>query len=178
MMRLFSLSPQALMVISVGIWLSTSVLGGVASQWDLQLLSALHPDEVGYLIETARYITWLGDWLVLIPVGLAGVAFLFWQGKHGEALSLALILFSVRLLVVVQKNFLGRTRPDVEQWMLETSFAFPSGHAANSAATYLGLALLLTKSRAAIFAAAGTSAAVGISRVVLGVHWPSDVIGR
>jgi undecaprenyl-diphosphatase len=78
---------------------------------------------------------------------------------------------------VVQKNFLGRTRPDVEQWMLETSFAFPIGHAANSAATYVGLALLLTKSRAAICAATGISAAIGTSRVVLGVHWPSDVIG-
>jgi undecaprenyl-diphosphatase len=176
-MRLFSLSTQALMVVLVGIWLSTSVLGGAASQWDSQILSALRPDELGYLIETARYVNWLGDWLVLIPVGIVGVAFLFWQGKQGEALSLALILISVRLLVVVQKNFLGRTRPDVEQWMLETSFAFPSGHAANSAATYVGLALLLTKSRAAICAATGISAAIGTSRVVLGVHWPSDVIG-
>jgi undecaprenyl-diphosphatase len=87
-----------------------------------------------------------------------------------------------RSLGEAQKYWIARVRPDIEPGLVivKTS-SFPSGHAANSMIFYLTLALALTAGRRwHRLAAAGAillSLLIGTSRVMLGVHWPSDVIG-
>jgi undecaprenyl-diphosphatase len=89
---------------------------------------------------------------------------------------------SGRLLVWLQKDWTARVRPDAQGHLVPVeSLAFPSGHAANATIVWLCLALLLprtTHGRAyAVWAAVWLALVVGLSRVLLGVHWPSDVIG-
>ena len=67
--------------------------------------------------------------------------------------------------------------------LVEVSYqSFPSGHAANSTIAYVALALLLfddpKQRRVAVAAAMVLALLIGISRPMLGVHWPSDVVGR
>ena len=87
-----------------------------------------------------------------------------------------------RGLSEVQKYWIARVRPDLEPYLVvvQTS-SFPSGHATSSMIFYLTLALALTRDtrwhRAAAAAAIVLLLLVGTSRVMLGVHWPSDVIG-
>ena len=159
------------------IWLAALSLGGVGSGFDPWLIARLHPGRPDGWVTAAWYLTWLGDWAVLVPLGLAGAGWLVRQGRRHDAAVLVLALAAVRVLVGVQKHLVGRVRPDVTHYMTETSFSFPSGHSANAAATYLALALFLTGSRVARVLAVLLVLAVGLSRVVLGVHWPSDVIG-
>ncbi len=86
-----------------------------------------------------------------------------------------------RGLSELQKYWIARARPDFEPHLVvvKTS-SFPSGHATSSMIFYLVLALALAPRpwrRAAAAAAILLSFLIGASRVMLGVHWPSDVIG-
>src|SRR3546814_28809 len=88
------------------------------------------------------------------------------------------------MLSTLIKHWVGRPRPDLVAHLDHVSSAsFPSGHALNSALFYVGVAVLVAQfihrrgPRWALYALAiGLSLAIGISRVALGVHYPSDVI--
>lgn len=159
------------------LWLTALLCGGVSFPLDTTVLDWLHPVDRDGIVDLAWAITWLGDGVVLIPVAAMAAAFLVARRRGGDALALIATTAAVRLLVTVQKDWFGHARPDVLQWMPESSSGFPSGHAANSFITWVALAMLLSGSRGAIAAAVMLSALVGASRVVLGVHWPTDVIG-
>ena len=129
-------------------------------------------------------VTALGGVTVLVLVTALVAGFLA-TARHW--LTLALVLggtISGTLLVTLVKGLVGRVRPTVTDHLVAVYDAsFPSGHAANSACVYLTLALLLlqiTERRAVkryiLAATALLVTAIGISRVYLGVHWPSDVL--
>jgi undecaprenyl-diphosphatase len=87
-----------------------------------------------------------------------------------------------RGLSEIEKIWVARPRPELEPHLvLVKTQSFPSGHAFSSMVFYLALALALTGDSRwrwpAASAAVLLSLLIGTSRVMLGVHWPSDVIG-
>lgn len=129
-------------------------------------------------------ITALGGYAVLILVVAAAVAYLLLMRKPTSA---ALVLCSTgtgALLSEGLKLGFSRPRPDLVAHLAEVqSASFPSGHAMLSAVTYLTLGALLariqTRREAKIFVltcALVLTVMVGLSRVYLGVHWPTDVL--
>ena len=129
----------------------------------------------------ARWLSELGGFAVLLPVTALGALWLLWRRDWRSALLLVAVTLSGRLLVELQKEWTARLRPDANEHLVAAqSLAFPSGHAANATLVWLGLALLLPLSERArpfaIWGAVWLALAIGASRVMLGVHWPSDVI--
>jgi len=163
-----------------GIWLTMLLCGG--GPLDRQIYEALYAGHRPMLAGIARVLTFLGEPTVLIGAGLVCALWLWWRGRGRLAAALVLIILIGRALGEAQKYWIARVRPDVEPHLVivKTS-SFPSGHATSSMIFYLTLALVLTAgSRWHRVAAAGAillSLLIGISRVMLGVHWPSDVIG-
>lgn len=94
----------------------------------------------------------------------------------------AVVVVGQNLASSAVKHAAGRARPDVGPLVEATGFSFPSGHATAAAACLLAFALLAARgrSRAAqvvIYGVAGAAAgAVAASRVMLGVHWLTDVV--
>ena len=168
-------------------------LAGLALAWAVMLLFGAMEFDRGLLLffyggdrpqwaEAARWATMLGDWELLVPVSMAGLAFLLYRRDWRGAALLAGITGSGRLAVILQKDLSARVRPDPMGHLVPVdSFAFPSGHAANAVLVWTCLALLLPRTARArgwaVWAAVWLAMIVGLSRVVLGVHWPSDVIG-
>lgn len=162
-----------------GLWAAMLLLGGQG--WDRTLLVAAYAGGQPALVTAARWLTEAGGSAVLVPVSFAGALILFIARRDWRAPLLFLaITLSGRLLVELQKDWLNRLRPDAnEHLVLAQSYAFPSGHSANALMVWVGLALLMPSRwrGPALAAAALLTVATGASRVMLGVHWPSDVIG-
>ena len=162
------------------IWLAMLAWGG--GQLDRQIYEALYAGHRPALLAAARVFTFLGEPTVLIGAGI-GCAIWLWRAGHRHLpLVLVAIVAIGRGLSEVQKYWIARARPDLAPHLVvvKTS-SFPSGHATSSMIFYLTLALVLTRDtrwhRAAAGGAILLSLLVGTSRVMLGVHWPSDVIG-
>lgn len=154
------------------------------------LLSMRNPadpsDPLGpeWLEEVGRDITALGGNAVLIMITLIAMGYLFLERK--KKLALVLITATAGALFVSHslKTLFDRDRPDlVPHQVVVYSQSFPSGHSMLSAATYLTLGALLSRAqhrkrtKIYIFSAAVViTLLVGVSRIYLGVHWPTDVL--
>lgn len=154
------------------------LLGGPQSGFDAALLEAFADPG---LVPAARLLTRLGDLSTVLAASALAAGWLLLRGHRRRALLLVAILASERLLVEAMKAGLDRARPDPagHQVAVQT-MAFPSGHAANAMAVWLAIALLATAPplrRAAVALALAIAFVTGLTRLVLGVHWPSDVIG-
>lgn len=139
----------------------------------------------GTLTPFAKTVSNLGGTVAMtILAALAFVAFAT-RGYRREAVVIAATGLGAWVLVDGGKNLIARPRPPIhDHLVVKTNYAYPSGHSLGSIAVISILAIVLIPrlhSRAARWIAATCAtifvAAVGLSRIYLGVHWPTDVLG-
>ncbi|HET8728118.1 MAG TPA: phosphatase PAP2 family protein [Alphaproteobacteria bacterium] len=183
-------------IAAAAIWtfveLADDVSEGDTRRIDRQLLLALRnaddpSNPIGplWMEEVGRDITAFGGTAPLVFITLMAVLYLLLRWKRRTALFVLLAVGGGQLLSSVLKFGFDRPRPDlVPHGMDVYTASFPSGHAMMSAVTYLTLGALLarieTRKRIKaylILVAVTVTVLVGVSRVYLGVHWPTDVLG-
>ena len=153
----------------------------------LSFREAGRPDDpVGppWLEEAVRDITGLGSMIVLVLVTAAAIFYLLLIGKGREALLVLIAVGGGQILSSLLKLGIDRPRPDLVPHLVEVqTLSFPSGHAMMAAVTYLTLGSILAEiapGRATKIYVLGVAVLitlmVGVSRIYLGVHWPSDVL--
>jgi len=131
----------------------------------------------------ARVVTWLGGAIGTAVVTVVAVAVLWRASRRADALFVGGAVVGITVLVAVLKAVYERARPDFGSVIaLPHSYSFPSGHAATAVVLYGSLAILLaerasSRLRAAVWlaGAAMLALAIGTSRVLLNVHFVSDV---
>ena len=130
-------------------------------------------------------VTDLGQWQVVLLGTLLTAAVLWLQQRWYQLIGLLLSVGGGEALVWLIKHAIARPRPPLTSALLpEDSFSFPSGHAFVALAFYGFLVYLVVRSarrrwHAALAVAFGLLLvlAIGWSRIYLGVHWPSDILG-
>lgn len=166
-------------------WLADEVMRGATLRFDFQVRSAVHALSSRQLTTAMLIITSLGSGLFLIAAtGLAVVAFLS-VGWHRAVVWLLIAMTGAGVLNAAMKHSFHRPRPaPFFGYTLPISESFPSGHALASLCFY-GVVAGLCAARVHTaplrwsiwFAAATLVAAIGFSRIYLGVHYFSDVVG-
>lgn len=165
---------------------------GATAAFDRSLILAFRsPTDAGdalgphWVEEMGRDFTALGGFPVLSLLTLAIVGFLVFRRQRAAA---AIVLGSTLIALALSSSLkasIDRTRPDlVPHGQHVYTASFPSGHSMHAAATWFTLGSLLAlfqqRRRIKMFVlsmAAVTTVLVGVSRVYLGVHWPTDVLG-
>jgi undecaprenyl-diphosphatase len=184
-----------------GLMVATSLLGflllaGEVANGDTYafdqavLLELRDPADLGnpigpvWLEQTAKDLTALGGYPVIVLITALTTVFLVMTARKGAALLLLVSVIGGMIVSSVLKLLFARARPDLVPHITEVfTSSFPSGHATMTTVSYLTLGALLMRvqERFAVkvfvmSAAALIAVIVGISRVYLGVHWPTDVI--
>ncbi len=186
---------SAIAIIGGGLWafiaLADEVLEGETHAFDRIVLLSLRnakdlSDPIGpfWLEICARDITSLGGIPVLTLATLTSAGFLLVVGKRHLALLLVIAVGGGLLLASGLKEFFDRPRPDLVPHAVRVyTQSFPSSHAMLSAVTYLTLGALLARSQPRwglkaymLGVAILLTLLIGMSRVYLGVHWPTDVL--
>jgi undecaprenyl-diphosphatase len=185
----------ALLAPAAAIWaiaeLADEVLEGETHAVDtailLSLRSPLDPAEpIGpdWFQEMMRDFTALGSTGVLTLITVAAAGYLLTLAKPKAALAVVLAVGGGMLISSIVKMGIDRPRPDlVPHDTYVVTASFPSGHSMMATVVYLTLAAMIARVRPGwrtrlylLFCAVLVSLLVGVSRVYLGVHWPTDVL--
>ena len=136
------------------------------------------------LTQTMRAITVLGSGGVMAGLSIIVAVWFLYRSMTMHATALATSVGGAAFVAAAMKWTLARPRPSGLQALAEHTFSFPSGHAALSLAFFGILVYFLirhTQRRSlrilAVIAGVAMVGAIGVSRIYLGAHWPSDVIG-
>jgi len=135
-----------------------------------------------WLPEMGRDVTALGSPVIIAFVLLTAVGYLLLIRKRGAALLMAVAVLGGGTLSTLLKMVFDRARPDIPRLVNGLNASFPSGHTTLSAVAYLTIGILLVRvtpePRLRVYfmtIAVLLSLLIGLSRIYLGVHFPTDV---
>jgi undecaprenyl-diphosphatase len=178
-----------LVAVSLIFWTPVVILAKIAGEivekepivFDVAILNWLHAHANAFYDQLFLIITELGGIVSVVVITALLIGYYwFYKKRRRPALLLAFGVGGAAAANVVLKALFQRERPSL--WhpsVVETSFSFPSGHAMASAAIVACLVVILWRTRyrwIAIIAGAIVVGLVGLSRMYLGVHYPSDVL--
>jgi undecaprenyl-diphosphatase len=189
------ISLLAFVVITGGIWLFAEIADEVAKGethgFDRKILLAMRdpadtkdPWGPEWLEEMGRDFTALGGMGILIFLTAATVGGYLLQGRHKTATLILVAVLGGLVIALLLKQSFDRPRPDlVPHGSYVYTKSFPSGHSMLSAITYLTLGSMIVRTREhkptkiyVMIVSMLVTLLVGVSRVYLGVHWPTDVL--
>lgn len=160
-------------------------LAGAATRFDRPTLQWFVTHRSPSSTSVLRAATDVGSPGVVGSVAVAAGVLLLWRGRRGEAVLMIAAAVTASVGVTVSKHVVGVSRPPLSTRLVaETNASFPSGHVMGTLVVYGLLAALVCRSmvrrwlRVLLrFAAAMVVAGISVTRLYLGVHWLSDIVG-
>ncbi|MGO4495431.1 phosphatase PAP2 family protein [Paenibacillus sp. 2RAB27] len=159
--------------------------GQSIAQFDSSVISSIQGLERPWLTSVMKIFTFIGSTPVVVVISIVCLFLFFKFLHHRQELVLFLILVAgTAILNLILKMIFQRERPSLHRLIQETGYSFPSGHSMEAFALYAALAFLLWRHvptrrgrTIVILISILMILMIGISRIYLGVHYPSDVVG-
>lgn len=153
--------------------------------FDSTVIAFIQGLESPALTAIMKFFTFIGSTSSVAILAMIALFFLYVVLKHRSELILLLTaVLGSNLLFITLKLFFQRARPDLHRLIEVSGYSFPSGHATNACTLYGTLSFLLWRHiptrwgrTILIIISIIMILAIGISRIYLGVHYPSDIIG-
>ena len=147
---------------------------------DLTLINDVHSIHSPFLDNFFLFLTAIGEPLVVAAIGGVLVGLFIYKRWYRAAMAIVAGVGGATVANLILKALFARTRPSIFTPLVrETSYSFPSGHAMVSSAFVFIVMLLLWHTKYRVPAVLGGLLAtllIGLSRIYLGVHYPSDVL--
>jgi membrane-associated phospholipid phosphatase len=156
---------------------------GLTLAADIPVLRALalrQSGETDGLISVFAWITWSGNEAQRTWLAVAAALLLLWLRRPRAALVMIIVPVLTGVTTSLLKQLYARPRPDLVPHLDAVSnLSYPSGHASNAMAVWLLAAMLIGQSQRRTWVASAVAIAftIGLSRLFLGVHYPTDLIG-
>ncbi|MGN7355897.1 phosphatase PAP2 family protein [Paenibacillus sp. SAF-054] len=183
--RLKKLAVTSLILGSLFVIMTILILTDHIAWFDNAVISAVQGMETGWLTTIMKFFTFLGSSLMASILSVLAFVFLMVVLKHRRELILFLVAVGgSEVWNIILKNVIHRARPNTHRLIEVTGFSFPSGHSMAAFALYGALTFLLWRHIPSfggrvlmIIVGVALTLWIGISRIYLGVHYPSDVFG-
>jgi undecaprenyl-diphosphatase len=143
----------------------------------------LHGIATPWLDALMNGFTTMGSSLIIVPAFVLIMGWLLWTRRFGAALFLSLASGGALLLNASMKLFFERPRPHLAWANVLPDYSFPSGHTMNGVVFYIAIALIvwsIAGRRAGLIStvvAVALALGIGVSRIYLGYHYLTDVVG-
>jgi len=155
----------------------------VVKELDYNVLHTIFEWRTSWLTSFFIFITTLGSWHITAPTWLVLVMLLMYKRQGVAALFITIVFWGIRGLNWLLKEIFERPRPEWSQLVDASHYSFPSGHAMNSSAFFVGLLCLVfiyTRTQSVRIIASLCLILlillVGFSRMYLGVHYLTDIL--
>lgn len=165
--------------------LAEEVVAHELTGFDLLVYNFIAQFKTPFLTDLMKILSFLGSFLVLIPLALVTMIFTYYYKKHyWDTMMVGVALAGCSILNEILKRAFQRQRPNILRLVEATGYSFPSGHAMTSFTFYGFLAYIFWINldnkilRLVVTGFLGLLILlIGLSRIYLGVHYASDVIG-
>ena len=155
------------------------------SQFDQGLISSIQGFESPALTLVMKFFTLIGSFPSVFVIAIFASLFLYYVLKHRmELILFGSVVIGTPIINQILKQFFHRARPDLHRLIEIGGYSFPSGHAMNAFTVYGIITFLLWRHIPShlgrtilILISSGFIFMIGTSRIYLGVHYPSDIIG-
>jgi undecaprenyl-diphosphatase len=176
----------AVICLALFLWLTAAVMAGRTEEWDARLMLAIAAERQPWLTWGMRVLSVAGSGAIEIPLALLLIFGLWVRGRKFEARWYAAAVLSGWALYALAKLAVHRPRPHVISRLMHGAgwYSYPSGHSMLAPLVF-GLGVIAWAApwpspalrRAALALAALIALGIGFSRVYVGAHYPTDVLG-
>ena len=171
----------AFLAAAVALKIGEDVISGDSASIDTGIMHVLHEHVPAPIVAALEWVTYTGSSTFLTVLTVLACAALWWRGHWRDAALFALSLAGAGATIWFLKHLVGRERPHLWEAEWYWGSSFPSGPTLATAAFATAAVLVVRRLRpnwhaAMLVATTLWIALVGFSRMVLGVHWPTDVL--
>jgi undecaprenyl-diphosphatase len=166
-------------------YIATSIGNESIGRFDTSIIGFVQGMEMPWLTAIMKVFTWIGSTYIVVPVTLIAFCLLFFKFHYRQqAFLLVLVIAGTILLNHLLKIYFKRERPEIHRIMDANGFSFPSGHTMMAFSLYVIIAYIAWRNAKTVFGrvllivfASFMIFIIGTSRIYLGVHYPSDIVG-